>query len=116
MQKEEFNLGSIKIHKAVIAQIASEATCEIEGVAGLATDFKTGICKLLGRKKDVSGIKVDIDDNQVKLDICVIIKYGASIPEIANKIQENVKVAVEKMTNLSLLDININIQEVERRK
>ncbi len=116
MQKKEFSLGLIKIHETVISQIASEAICEIEGVAKLSNNFRNNIYKLLGRKMDTPGIKVSTDNNQVKLDVFVIIRYGVSIPEIANKIQENVKVAVEKMTNLSLLDINVNIQGIERGK
>jgi uncharacterized alkaline shock family protein YloU len=44
----------------------------------------------------------------------LIIKYGFNIPEIASKVQENVRNALEKMTNLSIKDIHINIQSIER--
>jgi len=115
MQEEKFSLGSIKIHKTVIAQIASEAICEIEGVVRLASDFRADIGKLFG-KRDTSGIKVDIDNNEVALDVFVIVEYGANIPKIASKIQDNVKAAIEKTTDLTLLDINVNIQGVERGK
>jgi uncharacterized alkaline shock family protein YloU len=115
MQEEGLALGSIKISESVIAQIACAAVLEIEGVARLAGDFKTKIGKMLG-KRDIPGIKVVIEDNEVILEICAVIVYGHNIPEIASKIQEAVKIAVEKMTNLLVRDVNVNIQGIERGK
>ena len=116
MQKEESALGAIKIHKKVISQIASEAVLEIEGVIKLSNNFTNSISRLFSATKEASGIKVETNENNVKLDIYVIVQYGVNIPEIANKIQENVKIAVETMTNLSLQDIDVNIQGIERGK
>ena len=116
MRKEESrtDFGIIRIHKNVIASIASIATIEVEGVKRIGGDFKSGILELIG-KKALSVIKVEIDKNEeVKLEIPIVIKYGFNIPEIANKIQENVRNALEKMTNLSIKDININVQSIER--
>jgi len=116
MRKEESrtDFGIIRIHKNVIASIASIATVEVEGVKRIGGDFKSGILELIG-KKALSVIKVEIDKNEeVKLEIPIVIKYGFNIPEIANKIQENVRNALEKMTNLSIKDININVQSIER--
>lgn len=116
MHREETHtdLGIIRIHKNVIASIASLAAVEIEGVKRIGGDFKSGILELIG-KKSASAIKVIIDNNnEVRLEIPLIIKYGCSVPEIAGKVQENVRNALEKMTNLSVKDININIQGIER--
>jgi uncharacterized alkaline shock family protein YloU len=66
-------------------------------------------------QKAVSAINVEISKNEeVKMDIPVVVKYGYNIPEIAGKIQENIRNNVEKMTSLSVKDININVQGVER--
>lgn len=116
MHKEESrtDLGVIRIHKNVIASIASMAACEIEGVKRVGGDFKSGILALIG-KKSLSAIKVEIDKNEeVKVEIPLLIKYGFNIPDIANKVQENVHHALEKMTSLSIKDININVQGIER--
>jgi len=116
MQSEESrtDLGSIRIHKNVIASISSLAILEIEGVKRVGGDLKSGIMELVG-KKAFSSIKVDISKNEeVKLDIPVVIKYGYNIPEVANRAQESVRNALEKMTNLSVKDININVQRIER--
>jgi len=116
MRKEESRteLGAIRIHKNVIASIASLAASEIEGVTRVGKDFKSGILELIGRKP-FSAIRVEIDKNgEVKVEIPLIIKYGYNIPDVANRIQENVRGALEKMTNLVIKDININVQGIEK--
>lgn len=116
MHKEESrtDLGTIRIHKNVIASIASIAAMEIEGVKRVGGDLKSGILELIG-KKSLSAIKVEFDKNQeVRLEIPLVIKYGFNIPEIANKTQENIRNSLEKMTNLSTKDININVRAIER--
>jgi len=116
MHREEArtDLGLIRIHKNVIASIASLAATEIEGVKHIGKDLKSGLLEFID-KQTVASIKVEIDKNEeVRIDIPVVIKYGFNIPEIASKIQENVRVAIERMTNLTLKDINVNVQGIER--
>lgn len=113
-EESRTDLGTIRIHKNVIASIASLAAGEIEGVKRVGGDFKSGLLELIG-KKSLFAIKVDIDKNsEVKIEIPLVIKYGFNIPDIANKVQENVRNSLEKMTNLSIRDININVQAIER--
>jgi len=116
MHKEESqtDLGNIRIHKNVIASIASIAAVEIEGVKRIGGDFRSGVLELIG-KKSLMAIKVDIDKNdEIRLEVPLVIKYGFNIPDIANKAQENIRNALEKMTNLSIKYININVQSIER--
>lgn len=113
-QDSRSDLGMIRIHKNVIASVAAIAACEIEGVKRVGMDFKSGLLEIVG-KKSFSSIKVEFDKNEeVKVEVPLIIKYGYNIPDIANRVQENVRNALEKMTNLSLKDININVQGIER--
>ena len=116
MQKRETrtDLGMIRIHKNVIASIASLAAAEIEGVKRVGRTFKVDLLELVA-KKYLSGIKVDIDTNEdVSIEIPLVIKYGFNIPDVADKVQENVRSSLEKMTNLSIKDININVQGVDK--
>jgi uncharacterized alkaline shock family protein YloU len=116
MNKEDSrtDFGTVRIHKNVIVEITAIAAGEIEGVRRLGHDFKSGILELIG-KKSPAAIKVDIDKNEeVKLEIPLVIKYGFNIPDIATRVQENVRNALEKMTNLSIKDININVQGIEK--
>ena len=116
MHKEESqtDLGNIRIHKNVVASIASLAAVEIDGVKRIGANLKSGILELIG-KKGLTAIKVEIDKNEeIKVEVPLVIKYGYNIPDIANKVQENVRNALEKMTNLSIRYININVQSIER--
>ncbi|MDD5155633.1 MAG: Asp23/Gls24 family envelope stress response protein [Candidatus Omnitrophica bacterium] len=116
MNKEESytDLGTVRIHKNVIVSVAAIAAAEIEGVKRIGQDFKSGMLALLGKKTN-SAIRVDIDKNgEVRIEIPLVVKYGFSIPEIAAGAQDNVRNALEKMTNLSLREININIQGIEK--
>jgi len=116
MHKEESqtDLGSIKIHHNVIASIAAVAAEEIEGVKRVGGSLKSGILELIGKNPKMA-IKVEKDkNNEFRLIIPLVIKYGFNIPEIATQVQENVKNALEKMTDLSVKDISINIQGIEK--
>lgn len=116
MRNEESHtdLGTIRIHKNVIASIASLAATEIEGVKRIGGDLKSGLLMLMGKKISLA-VKVEIDkNNEVTVEIPIIIKYGFNIPAIAAKVQENVHNTLEKMINLSIKDINVNVQGIEK--
>lgn len=116
MKNEESrtDLGIIKIHKDVIASIASLASTEVEGVKKIGGDLKASIYELLG-KKEQRGINVEIDrNNEVKLDVPLVIKYGYNVTDIARSVQESIQQSLEKMTNLTIKEININVQRIEK--
>lgn len=108
------DLGIVRIHKSAISSISSIAAMEIEGVKGVARNLKSGLLEIIGRKY-FSAIKVDISKNdEVRVDVPLIIKYGYNIPDVAGRVQENVRQALEKMSNLSVKDININVRGIEK--
>ena len=108
------DLGAVKIHKNVISSISSIASLEIEGVQKIPSNIKSSLLELIGQKPYLA-IKVEISKNEeVRVDIPLVIKYGYNIPDVANRVQENVRQALEKMSNLSIKDINVNVQSIER--
>ena len=113
-EETQTDLGTVRIHKNVIASISALAAAEIEGVKRVGGDFKSGILELISRKSRPA-IKVIIDKNgELWIDVPLIVKYGFNIPDVANRVQENIRNALEKMTSLSVKDININVQGIER--
>ena len=58
------------------------------------------------------GIKADIEENTVKIDVNIIVEYGVRIPDIAFEIQNRVKKAVETMTGLAVSAVNIHVQGI----
>jgi uncharacterized alkaline shock family protein YloU len=109
------DFGTIKIHKNVIASIAAIAAEEIDGIKRVGGQtLASGIMDLIGRRYQ-RVIKVDIDKNDdVRLQVPVIIAYDSNIPEVAQRVQENIRTALEKMTSLSVREITINVQGIEK--
>jgi uncharacterized alkaline shock family protein YloU len=115
--QEEEGVGNIKIAVEVVSTIAGLATTEIEGVAGMSGTFAGGIAEILGAKKNPSkGVKVEMKETSVVIDLYLIVNYGVRIPELAWEIQENVKNSVETMTGLEVEKVNIHIEGVNFEK
>lgn len=105
-------IGAIRIADEVVAVIAGIAATEIEGVAGMSGGIAGGISEMLGRKNLSKGVKVEVGEKEAAIDLYIVVEYGAKIPEVALKIQENVKRAVESMTGLSVVETNVHVQGV----
>ena len=101
VQNQE-NTNTVKIANDVVATIAGIAASEIEGVAGMSGNMVSGLSQMLGKKQLTKGVKVEITDNDVALDISIIIEYGRKIPEVAGNIQLAVSTAVGDMTGLNV--------------
>jgi uncharacterized alkaline shock family protein YloU len=106
------DLGSIQIAPEVIEIIAGLATVEVSGVAGMSGGFAGGIAELLGRKNLSKGVKVEVGQKEAAIDVNIIIEYGNRIPEVASSIQQNVKSAIESMTGLHVVEVNVHIHDV----
>lgn len=113
---EKTELGSIKVADEVVAIIAGLAATEVKGVAGMSGGVSSGIVEMLGRKNLAKGVKVEVGEKEAAIDLLVIIEFGARIPEVAQQIQRNVKNAVESMTGLKVVEINIHVQGVAFEK
>lgn len=105
-------MGSIQIAPEVIEIIAGLATVEIPGVAGMSGGFAGGIAELLGRKNLSKGVKVEVGQLEAAVDVSIIIEYGTRIPEVAASIQRNVKNAIESMTGLTVVEVNVHVHDV----
>jgi uncharacterized alkaline shock family protein YloU len=107
--------GVIKIHRNVIASIASIAATEIEGVKKVGKPSGRSLLEAFGARFGASPISVEIDKREeVRLEIPLVIKFGYNIPDISSKVQENVRSALERMTSITIKDIDINVQGIER--
>ncbi len=113
---EIIDYGQIKISDEVVGIIASLAATEVKGVAGMSGGIAGGISEMLGRKNFSKGVKVEVKEKEVNISLYIIVEYGAKIPEVAWEIQESVKNAVETMTGLNVVEVNINIQGVNIEK
>lgn len=115
-QDDIIDYGQIKIADEVVGIIAGLAATEVKGVAGMSGGIAGGIAEMLGRKNLNKGVKVEVGEREAAIDLYIIVEYGAKIPEVAWAIQESVKNAVETMTGLNVVEVNINIQGVNIEK
>ena len=78
-------------------------------VSALGAMVCMGLIFPLGKKNLAKGVKVEVLDSSVSVDLALILEYGQSIPVVCTKVQEKVKAAIENMTGFSVLDVNIKI-------
>ena len=115
---EEIEVGvngnnGIKIADDVVAVIAGVAASEVPGVYSMSGGFAGGISEVLSGKKNLAkGIKVEVGEKETKIDVNIIVEYGTRIPDVAFEIQNRVKKAVESMTGLKVLEVNVHVQGV----
>jgi uncharacterized alkaline shock family protein YloU len=110
---EKYESGSIRIANEVVRIIAGLAASEVKGVVGMSGGVVDGFAELVKKKNLAKGVKVEVGERQAAVDLFVIIEYGSKIPDIAYMIQENVKRAIESMTGLEVIEVNVHIQGVE---
>ncbi|APM38608.1 Asp23/Gls24 family envelope stress response protein [Clostridium kluyveri] len=109
----EINMGIVKISDEVVGVIAGLATTEINGIVGMSASLVGGITQILTGKKNLSkGVKVSVGENNAAIDLFVVVEYGVRIPDVALKVQQNVKRAVESITGLEVSAVNIHVQNV----
>lgn len=114
--EEEQNIledyGTVKISEEVVAIIAGIAATDVPGVAGMSGGIAGGIAEILGRKNLSKGVKVEVGEKEAAIDLYIIVEFGARIPEVAWDIQDKVKNAVQSMTGLNVIEVNIHVQGV----
>ncbi|WP_026569988.1 MULTISPECIES: Asp23/Gls24 family envelope stress response protein [Sediminibacillus] len=110
---EGSDLGKVEIAPEVIEVIAGIATTEIKGVYAMRGNFASGVAERFGKKSHGKGIKVELTDKGVLIDVFVVLDYGSRIPEVAQKIQTNIRQALRNMTALEIDEINVHIVGVQ---
>lgn len=109
-------VGAVQIADDVVAMIASLAATEIEGVSAMVGNITNELMSKVGMKSLTKGVKVDISEKNVAVDLAVIMEYGYNIPSTCQKVQQKVKTAIENMTGLNCTDVNIRIAGVNMKK
>jgi uncharacterized alkaline shock family protein YloU len=113
MESYSSELGKVEISPEVIEVIASIAASDVEGVASMRGSFASGVVERLGKKTHGKGVKVELSEAGISIDIYVSMKYGVAIPDVAQKIQDYVRQALLDMTALEATDINVFVVGVQ---
>lgn len=109
-------VGGVQIADDVVAMIASLAATEVEGVSAMAGNITNELMSKVGVKTLTKGVKVDVTEGNVTVDLAVTMEYGYNIPATCQKVQSKVKSAIENMTGLTCTDVNIRIAGINVNK
>jgi len=110
--------GQITVAESVVQKIAGKACREISGVHAMGT----GGSRAFGSIRDripgstgpnfAQGVGVEVGEKEAAIDLDIVVEYGVSIAELGRGIQRNVKQAVERMTGLRVVEVNIAVDDV----
>jgi uncharacterized alkaline shock family protein YloU len=110
------SLGSVQIADDVVAIIAGLAATEVDGVSAMAGNITNELMSMVGYKKLTKGVKVDIEDRKVNVELALMMDYGYNIPATSAKVQDKVKATIESMTGLEVVGVNVRIAGVDMQK
>ena len=106
--------NTITYANEVVAIITGVAAGEVEGIAGMCSVSGIGI---LGRNKNITkGVKVEIGTEEASVDLYIVVEYGTPIQKAAQDAQENVRKAIETMTGLHVVRVDVHVQGVSFEK
>lgn len=104
--------GDVKISEDVLATISILAAESVEGVVKLQTSLKSSVTDILGVKNASRGVKVSVGEKEAVVDLFITVEYGRNIVEVATLVQEKVKEAIENMTGLEVVEINVHVSGI----
>lgn len=104
--------GQVRIADDVVAVIAGIAATETDGIAGMSGGITEGLARRVSGKNVTRGVSVEVGEVEAAIDLRVIVQYGAKIHEVSRELQFNVKQAVESMTGLTVIEVNVKVEGV----
>jgi uncharacterized alkaline shock family protein YloU len=110
---KEDAIGEVRVADEVVTIIAGLAATEVEGVSSMAGNITNEIVAKTGIKNLSKGVRVEVLDGIVSVDLNLNIKYGFTIPDVSSNVQERVRTAIETMTGLEVGTINVRIATVD---
>lgn len=109
---EQSQTGLIRISDDVVSTIAGLAALETPGIAAMSGGISEGLAKRLSGKNAQRGVSVEVGQLEAAIDLRVIINYGSKIQDVCRDLQENVRDAVENMTGLRVVEVNVKVEGV----
>lgn len=110
------SLGDVVIANEVLAIIAGIAATEVEGVHSMDGGWSGQFISKLGIKDLARGVKVQVRDGEVKVDLSLNMEYGYAIPKVSDLVQDKVSASINNMTGLTVSEVNIRISGVVNKE
>jgi len=107
------NSGTIRISDDVVATVAGLAALDTPGIAAMSGGISEGWAKRLSGKNAQRGVTVEVGEREAAVDLRVIVQYGVAIHDVCWQLQERVREAVESMTGLKVVEVNVKVEGVQ---
>lgn len=102
--------GKVEIADSAIVTIVHEAVLSCYGIVGLAPrSLSSAIGRRLGISSDARGIRIDVENNRVSIELSVVMEYGIPIFTVASNVMEAVKFQVERVLGMDVERVNVNV-------
>lgn len=112
MTEELVQEGLIRISDDVVATIAGLAALETPGVTAMSGGISEGLAKRLSGRNAQKGVTVEVGQLEAAIDLRIVVQYGMPIQVVCRNLQENVREAVENMTGLRVVEVNVKVEGV----
>jgi uncharacterized alkaline shock family protein YloU len=112
---EQIQTGSIRISDDVVATIAGMAAIDTPGIAAMSGGISEGLAKRLSGKNVQKGVSVEVGQVETAIDLRVIVLYGFRFQDVCRELQLNVREAIETMTGLRVVEVNVKVDGVSIR-
>jgi uncharacterized alkaline shock family protein YloU len=109
----EEKLGKVTIAPEVLITIARLTALSTPGVVRMSTDWMGNVNRLLGRTSSGGGVRIEVEDEAVTVDLYVIAEPGVNMYNLGQVIQAEVTRAIHDMVGVAVSAINIHIEDVE---
>ncbi|MBY7143406.1 Asp23/Gls24 family envelope stress response protein [Virgibacillus sp. NKC19-3] len=110
---DDSGLGTVEIAPEVIEVITGLASTEVDGLFAMRGNFASGVAERLGKKAHNKGVKVELTDNGILIDLYVILHFGVSIPQVAQNLQSSIRQTLKSMTALEIDEINVHVVGIQ---
>lgn len=107
----ENEFGKMVFSDNALKQIVGTMVAESYGIVGVSAKGD-GIAELLKRDNVAKGVKINVEDNKLNIELSVIVKYGVSIKTVAENIIDNVRFALHDVTSLEIGALNVVVQGI----
>jgi uncharacterized alkaline shock family protein YloU len=104
--------GFIRISDDVISIIAGLAALDTPGIASMSGGISEGLAKRMSGKNAKKGVFVEVMESEAAIHLRVIVNYGTMIQDVCRDLQENVREAVENLTGLRVVEVNVKVESL----
>ncbi|QPI68212.1 Asp23/Gls24 family envelope stress response protein [Exiguobacterium sp. PBE] len=115
--EQQARQNKLTFEEQVIKKIAGLATSEVQGILSMSGGFMSGLTDRFRSTEDITkGIGAEVGEKQVALDLRVIVEYGKNIPSVFNETVTKIKKAMNDMTGLEVVEVNMHVEDVMTRE